>query len=170
MPRGVRPATMTSLSASSSEDRDRACYEIVDALWDTGKALGDDVLDLSLEPLDRGPFTCGKLDLHKGWTGHRLADTAQHQTMHGNDLGHCCNQRFGDVSRGDIINLAYMGHRILSGGRLQAHRPARRNQAVDPVSASNLTVIARLTRCPCHGKIDIPRRQVVGGVDAHSTA
>ena len=54
----------------------------------------------------------------------------------------------------DVINLADVADGVLARRSLEAHGPARRDQAIDPIAASDLAIVAGLGRCPGHHEVD----------------
>src|SRR5205823_14216946 len=59
-----------------------------------------------------------------------------------------------DVEREDVVQLAHMGHGILPGRGLHGHRPIRRDEATDPVSAADAPIVAILPRQARHGQVE----------------
>src|SRR5688572_2941563 len=122
-----------SLSNTESEDSNCAGDKIVDEAWNANKAINRDVLDISLEFIDRQPASSRELDVHDHRTCYWSANPTHHHAVCGGDLGYFFYQRLGDFARGHVVDLPHMSHRVLARSRLKAHRPARRNQAIDPV-------------------------------------
>ena len=75
--------------------------------------------------------------------------------------------RLRDFVGENIVYLADMAYRVLSGGCFRTHSSARRDQSVDPVAASNLTVVPGLSRSAGDREIDAPRGRLVCQVDGN---
>lgn len=113
--------------------------------------MGDDALYERLHLHGRQTVSRRKLHLCKRRVGHWGANSTDHQAMRRCDFGCFASQRFGNLACDDIVDLANMTDRILSGSCLEAHRPAGRYQAIRSVAPAHLTIIPRLCRSTGNG-------------------